>query len=217
MPGRILRCALAIVILLISPSPAHADMMGFWRWWDSLSGPGPFNGFVTDVPLVTYGRKAGALGSDPVIFFDPSGLDADQSRRPIKFGVQFGFLEAEQNNLPYVGRPAPGVRAIPIAATADVRVYKGIDVGSTIGLVRFSGDGFGFWRTTVTPRVSIAPVALLSRDWKRKYEAFQVRLFATSILGEIDAADFGAVGGFKGGNEILLGTTFTVNLLAFKN
>ena len=45
MSRRHLRFALPLVILLLCPTPAHADREGFWRWWDSLSGPGPFNGF----------------------------------------------------------------------------------------------------------------------------------------------------------------------------
>lgn len=108
--------------------------------------------------------------------------------------------------------------AIPISVTAD-RGFKrrpGIEVGAGIGAVRFTGDGFGFWRATLSPRISIAPASLLTGDRSRRNDAFKIAVFITALLGEFDAGDFGATGDFKGGNELLFGTTFTIDVLALK-
>lgn len=213
MKQRIRRCLFAIVIVLSSAPPAHADMMGFWRWWDSLSGPGPFNGLVVELNSHTVTRESGGIK----IHFDPAGELFLADRSALRVGFQLGVLKAEDNNLPYAdGRTPPGVWAIPISVTADRNLKPGIDVGAGLGVVRFTGDDFGFWRTTVSPRLSIAPASLLARNRSRQNEAFKIRLFFTAVLGEFDAGDFGAVGDFKGGNELLFGTTFSVDVLALK-
>jgi hypothetical protein len=205
MKLRALRCALAVVIVLISARPAHADMMGFWRWWESLSGPGPFNGLVVELSTSTIKRDGVHADPDGSIFLD--------SPASIRMGFQFGVLKAEDNPLDYGGRTPPGVWAIPIAVNFDRNIAKGFDVGAGIGLVRFTGDDFGLWRTIVSPRLSVAPVSLASRERSRKSEAFKIRFFYTWLIGELDAADFGAIGDFEGGNELLFGTTFTVDVL----
>jgi hypothetical protein len=214
MSPRLLRCALVILVLFAAPRPAHADMMGFWRWWDSLSGPGPFNGYAADIPLYTVYRPADRIQ----IEFDPFEDAALANPSSIKVGLQFGVLKAEDNNLPYAaGRTPPGVWAIPISVTADRRIVRGVDVGAGVGLVRFFGEGFGLTRATVSPRLSVAPASLLSDGpATRRTEAFKIRLFFTALLGEFDAGDFGATGDFKGGNELLFGTTFTIDVLALK-
>lgn len=217
MRRRVRECCLVVVFVLGGAVPASADMMEFWRWWDSLSGPGPWNGVMVDTRLFTHGYKLGEQGDAPRLFFDPRGVNTDESRgRPIRFGVQWGVLKAEKNKLPYVDRPAPGVWAIPISGTVDVRAIPGVDVGATLGVIRFTGDGFGFWRTTLSPRVIIAPGALGREAASDRQRAIQIVVTATGILGSFDAADFGAIGDFKGGNEVLWGTSIGVNLLALK-
>jgi hypothetical protein len=50
------RLVLVVLAVLAFAPPASAEL-GFFRWWDSLSGPGPFNGIVFDPVFVCHGTK----------------------------------------------------------------------------------------------------------------------------------------------------------------
>jgi hypothetical protein len=218
MKLHLLRMVVPTVLLLFcAPRVAHADEVGFWRWLDRLSGPGPCNGVILDQRLFSTGFRSGDhTQTTASTFFDPGGvaLDETRSRRPIMYGVQWGGLRCD-NELPYEGRSAPTVWAFPLAATADVRVHRGIDVGVTVGATGFVGDQFSTWRFTVGPRVSVSP-ALFVREPTRRHRALKLTITASSILGDLDASDFGASGDFKGGNEVLWGASLSLNLLSLR-
>jgi hypothetical protein len=210
-------CLVTLFAVLCCPPAATAGELGFWRWWDSLSGPGPFNGIAYDQPLFTYGTKRDRANDPKGTFLDLTGLEADPSTRPVSIGVEWAVLWAEENNLEYApprDQFVPGVQAIPIFGTVDVGVTRAFDAGAAIGFVRFRGDGFGFNEFAWGPRLTVRPLALFAKDADRIHELVQVRLFGTHIVGEITAEEFGAVGAFEGGHEWLWGTTVTVNLLA---
>lgn len=217
MSAQLIRSAIVLVLLLGVPHTASANVAGFWRWLDRLSGPGPCTGVVYDQRLFSNGFRTGEMQqTERETFFDPGGLALDESRttRPIMIGAQWGVLKCG-NELPYEGRPAPTVWAFPLAGTVDVRVHRAVDAGATVGLTGFVGDHFSVWRPTLSPRVTVFPFAFQA-DARRRDRWLQVRGTASAILGELDAADFDAVGDFKGGNEVLWGISFAVDLLALR-
>lgn len=210
------RTLVAILVVLFvcgTARPAQADMMAIWRWWDSLSGPGPCTGVVFDQRLFSRGQKTGT--AETATFFDP-GLRVDEnSRRPVKFGVQVGALKC-RNELPYADGSAPDVWAFPLAGTVDVRTIPAVDVGLTVGTTAFRGDGFSTWKLTLGPRVTLSPGVLFTQTPTRRHRALQITLTASTIVGDLTAADFGAIGDFKGGNEVLWSTSVSLNLLNLK-
>ena len=217
MSHRLPLCVAMLFVVLCCPMPATAGDLGFWRWWDSLSGPGPFNGIAYEQPLFTYGKKrdreTGATGP----FLDLTGMEADSRVRYVSFGLEWAVLWAEENNLEYApprDQFVPGVQAIPIFGTVDVRVARGLEAGAAVGFVRFRGDGFGFNEFAWGPRLTVRPLAVFAKEPTRMDELIQIRVFGTHLVGEFGAADFGATGSFVGGSEMLWGTTFTVNVLA---
>jgi hypothetical protein len=216
MRAQLIRSAMVLVLLLGVPHTATANVAGFWRWLDRLSGPGPCTGVVYDQRLFSNGFQVGAQQTERTTFFDPGGLALDEARtsRPIMIGFQWGVLKCG-NELPYEGRSAPTVWAFPLAGTVDLRVHRAVDAGASVGLTGFVGDDFTVWRPTVSPRVTIFPAAFV-REPTRRHRALLVRVTASTILGELDAEDFDAVGDFKGGNEVLWGLSFAIDLLALR-
>jgi hypothetical protein len=208
---------LSWALIAIAPGTAEAQRGGFWRWWDSLSGPGPFNGIVYDQSIYSLGMERGT--SVKTWFPDPTATKADPKRRYLRLGLQLGWLWAQKNPLTYAAprdQDPPGVNAMPFAATADVGVAKGIDVGAAVGGVRFSGDGFGFTKFALTPRLSIRPAVLFSDNPGRRHEVLEIRFFATMMPGTIEADDFGAIGSFRAEGELLWGTTIALNVFALR-
>ena len=218
MKRNLLRAIVPLVLLLLgTPGAAHANELGFWRWLDRLSGPGPCNGVIYDQQLFSSGATITGQNDGLKPFFDPGGLKLDETatRHPVRYGFQWGVFRCD-NKLPYVGREAPTVWAFPIAGTVDVGVFRGVDVGVTLGATGFVGDHFSAWQPTIAPRVTVAPAALFSREPSRRQRAVLLRVTASTILGELDAEDFGATGDFKGGNEVLWGVSLSLNVLALR-
>ena len=222
---RVLPGLLVAATLALCPTSAFALLDGgFFRWWDSLSGPGPFNGVVIDAMLVCYGSHfTGKPSPDPnvsndgyttEVFINPGCLQARRDRRRISVGLQWAALWSERNDLPYEsGRKAPQVKAYPFMIVAHYGLNKGIDVGAGVGVVKFSGDGFGFTRFIFEPRVSVRPFALLSKKPNPPLitDIIDLRVFATAIPGTIDAADFGATGSWRSEGEMQYGFSITFN------
>ena len=217
MRAQCVRLGIVLVLLLGVPHPAGANVAGFWRWLDRLSGPGPCTGVVYDQRLFSNGFRVGEVQqTQRETFFDPGGLALDETRtsRPIMIGAQWATLKCG-NELPYEGRSAPTVWAFPLAGTVDVRLHRAVDAGATVGVSGFVGDDFSVWRPTLSPRVTIFPAAFV-REPTRRHRALLFRVTASAILGELDAADFDAIGDFKGGNEVLWGISLSVDLLALR-
>ena len=217
MRAQWMRSAIVLVFLLGTPQAASANVGGFWRWLDRLSGPGPCTGVVYDQRLASNGFRLGdEQQTQRKTFFDPGGVALDETKttHPVMVGFQWGVLKCA-NELPYEGRSAPTVWAFPIGGTVDVRVHRAIDAGATVGVTGFIGDDFSVWRPTLSPRVTIFPAAFV-REPTRRHRALLFRVTASTILGELDAADFDAIGDFKGGNEVLWGISVAVDLLALR-
>jgi hypothetical protein len=223
MRSSIVRSALVLVILLGLPRPAHADLMSFWEWLDRLSGPGPWVGFVSEWnPLVLGATKEAvtAAGSGPAVKtfeFDPYGTKISQRDFHFRLGPQVGYLRALYNDQDYGGLEPPAANAFVFGATFDAGI-KGVEAGLAAGWVRFYGDGFGFTKATIQPRITVYPLVAFTKDFAdRRLEGLYVRVGANRIIGEITAADFGAIErGQDMGDEWMWSLVIGVNPFAFK-
>ena len=223
---RLLPILVVAGVLAALPAPASAAFGGgFFRWWDSLSGPGPFNGIVLDAMFVCYGTHF-APGADPNapdpkyatdVFIDAGCLNARRDRRRVSVGVQWAAAWSEENNLVYPDRgKAPQVKAYPFLIVAHYGLNKGMDAGLGVGVVKFSGDGFGFSRFIIEPQLSVRPFALLSKSENPplRAEVLDLRFFMTGIPGSMTAADFGATDTWSSDGEFQYGFSITFNALA---
>ena len=189
--------------LFCAPRPAHADLMSFWEWLDRMSGPGPWVGVVSEWNPGVWGATKDAVtaaGSGPAVKtlnFDPKGMIISQRDFHVRFGPQIGYLRALYNDQDYGGAEAPGANAFVFGATVDAGA-KGIEAGIAAGWVRFFGDGFGFTKATIQPRITVYPFVALAKDKTRAYadprsDGIYIRIGANRIIGNITAADFGAI------------------------
>jgi len=230
MRQRLIPCLFVLVICMGSPQGAAAGELGFWRWWDSLSGPGPFQGLLLHEVFVCYGvDQSPGASTKPHTFLSAGCYDADRSRFRVAFGVEWAHLTGD-SNLPYApprDQNPPQVNAYPFHITTNFGIAKvpWVDFGAGVGFVRFSGEGFGFNRFAFGPRVTIKPLALIprlaphrTRNWNAKQrnrlEAFQFRYSGTAIPGAMEASDFGAIGNFRSPSEWLNGYVLVFDGLA---
>lgn len=234
MRVHIIRSTVIVLILLCTPRPAHADLMSFWEWLDRLSGPGPWVGVVSEPNPFVCGGVTKAMIRDPSSTTDkkPCVIDVfgnivSQRDFHIRFGPQVGFLKALNNDLDYGGVEAPSAKAFVFGVTVDAGA-KGIEFGVAYGGVHFFGEGFGFTKPTLQPRVTLYPLIWLKRmdpgntPQNNEYtdalaDAVYVRIGANRIFGEITPGDFGALSApEKMGDEWLWSITISVNPFAFK-
>jgi hypothetical protein len=189
---------LALGLVAVDARPASAQ--GFWRWLESLSGPGPSHGWGLEVPLLCTGVRTlpeatgvrllgcGQRGPTPV---------------PVTVGLSASFLRGD-NTLDYApGTPADRIDRVSISTVTgfvDVGIHPAFDVGFGAGLMRI-GDlpVASFTRLVLQPiRVAWKPLAMsrtgdARRDYRREF--LVIRFDATLIPGGLVAEDFGAVPG----------------------
>jgi hypothetical protein len=197
----------SIVVLLFclfcAPRTAHADLMSFWEWLDRMSGPGPWVGVVSEWNPGVWGATkeavaaAGTGRAVKTLEFDKFGTAISQRDFHVRYGPQIGYLRALYNDLDYGGAEPPAANAFVFGATLDAGA-KGVEAGIAAGWVRFFGDGFGFTKTTIQPRITIYPFVALAKDKARAYadprsDGIYIRIGANRIIGNITAADFGAI------------------------
>lgn len=198
---------LAAVMVALFPAPAHAVMgAGFWRWWDSLSGPGPFQGGAFDADVVCIGHNEITDEPDRVFLFQCWQVERDAH---FSLGTDIGVLRG-RNNLDPAGS---SVVALPVFAAAKYG-NRHFDVGADIGFIHFSSEGAGVTEFAWGPRLTIRPITFFSK--KPAAQALNVRWFATNIPGTLTGADFGfPASTWTGGNEWLEhGFAITVDILA---
>lgn len=224
MRVQLLRWGMVVAFVILLPQQAHADLMGFWRWFDGLSGPGPFKGFVSEPSIIAYGKTKKAIeiqGADAKSerVLDLMGTEISHSHTYFRFGGQWGILASSHNNQDYGDRPAPTVWANPFAATFDVG-WRGIEGGVAAGVVRFHGDDFSFWRGYLSPRAAVYPLLLFKPNYQQRWrEVLQLRAGWAGVLGDIKATDFGAIEKVppqKMGNELMPSVSVSVNVLALQ-
>ena len=211
-----------IVVLLVlaaaAPREAAADMLDFFRWWDSLSGPGPWIGLGYQSSLQNIGVLRTEKEDNPRhSFFDPSGLRTNPRALYYKFGAELGVLWTDDSDLEYApGVDPPKAYAFPILGTFDVG-RNGLEGGVGVGFLRLSALDRGKWHFVFEPRFTVKPFVLANRNNENKewHEMLAARFYLTRI-GEINPADFGAIGPADAGSEWVPGITFSVNVLAIR-
>ena len=193
------RLALMVVILVGTPRLADAGLLSFWEWLDRLSGPGPWVGVVSEWnPLVLGATKeavasAGSGVAPKMFVFDPGGTKISQRDFHLRIGPQLGYLRALYNDQDYGGAEPPKANAFVFGATFDAGA-KGVEAGVAAGWVHFYGDGFGVTKATIQPRITIYPLVAFTRDYAdKRLDGLFVRIGANRIIGELTAADFGAI------------------------
>jgi hypothetical protein len=214
----------AAVLVAAIPRPAYADL-GLLRWFDRLSGPGPFTGLFADVNFLCIAKKADASAKSAwAVRVDldcrtarREAVDRKQKPRVLSIGAQVAALSGP-NHLTYAApldqAPAPDVRAYPVMGTMTYALHRTLDVGAGIGLVHFTGRGFGFSRFAIEPQATFKPLMLFAPDDRPSaLEVLQLRFNVTGLIGQIEAEDFGAVSGLTPkSSEWLKGFTIIVNV-----
>jgi len=204
---------LAAVLVSFVPAPAHAAMgAGFWRWWDSLSGPGPFQGVALQADVACYGTND--YSTDKAIgwvsIFNCFKVERELH---ITVGTEIGRLHG-RNNLDPNGT---SVLAVPVFATAKVG-NRYIDAGVDLGFIHFGAENGGTNVFALGPRVALRPLALSSSRFSksRRARALEIRAFTTRIPGTLTASDFGVPqSSWTGGHEWLNnGLTITIDVLS---
>ncbi|HXW05862.1 MAG TPA: hypothetical protein VD833_11560 [Vicinamibacterales bacterium] len=211
---RRLPCLFVVVIALITPPDAAADRLGFWRWWDGLSGPGPFYGWDYELPLQTWGTKRDAPTTGRTVFFDPSGLEHDPNRLHLTAGFEVAVMWTDRSDLQYpAGVSPPKVYAFPVTGTVDVGI-RGVLGGVGVGAVKLSGPQTGQWHGLFEPRLTIRPFVVAAGERaQRWHELLQARVYFSRV-GGIVPSDFGAIGDAEEDAEWVPGVTLSVNVLA---
>jgi hypothetical protein len=206
MRHSIVRCLVLAAVLLSSfPAPAHAAMgAGFWRWWDSLSGPGPFQGAAFDADIVCIGDNVFRDKPDRVSLLDCWQVE---QKLHLSLGTDIGVLRG-RNNLDPQGS---SVTALPVFGAARVGNHK-FDAGVDVGFIHFSAENAGANVFAWGPRLTIRPFAFLSE--RPVARVVNVRWFATNVPGTLTGADFGVpTSTWTGGNEWLEhGFAITIDL-----
>lgn len=179
--------------LLLAPSTAQAQV-----WWDfieSLSGPGPFQGFGF------YVRVACGTGGDV-----RRGLEImwahecfDDSRSDIRYVVEVrGLFPGSDDTRPRLLVSPADTRPVGIRkwdGVASYRVLPSLDVGAGGGAIKFTGEDVNEqWRPTIIPfSVTYTPLALA--DASHRYgRIFRIHLETVYIPFGFTGADWGQPG-----------------------
>ena len=202
-------CVCVVAMLLSSVRVASAGEWDFLWWLEQLSGPGPFLGWRVTEPVLCYGVKADAQ-QDPFTLdtgtptLYPAKLTCGRVARRLvwaKVGVRVGRATGD-NNLQYgqfLSDDQKKVTVWDFGAVVDVSLRPYIDVGSGIGILRFSGkpipgSDFGFSKIALEPiRVTVRPLAIgdrVSNDWR---EILELRYTSMLVPDGFDDDDFEAL------------------------
>jgi hypothetical protein len=192
----------AIGTTVVSPRPASAQ--GIWRWFESLSGPGPSHGYGFELALICHGnKKTSAIAAEstassertwfPHVSCGPLARD----RVRVSIGLSASWLSGE-NTLEYAAGPQPDVDITTWIGFVDIGVHRAIDLGVGAGVIQFGNLPVNsFSRFAFQPvRVSVKPLALkVSADAKTNYrrEFIVLKYEATMLADRLEAIDFGAV------------------------
>jgi hypothetical protein len=213
MPKTLRALVFVLVVHLGTPGLAAASGWDIIRWFDRLSGPDGFN-TIWGLELTPFCRGDVSGVQDFDATFNCHRMDRSKLR--IEIGGRIARLDG-RNTLPYPpGVTPPDVHAVPVMAVVNVGLPRGflgfsrwdvVEPGAAIGLVRFYGEGYGFNRFAVEPRVTFKPLLLFGRPTtpreQQLLEVVQVRLSGVAIPGSIRAADFNATGSFRAGSEFI--------------
>jgi hypothetical protein len=212
-------------MLACTARSASAGEWDFLWWLEQLSGPGPFKavaGLNITQPIACYGVKANraeeavamSVGT-PEFFPDFTCGRAARQRVWVRFALRVSRATGD-NTLQYAVPLTGDERKVTVwgfGVIADVALRTYLDLGTSVGLTRYSGQPFdSFSRFTIEPiRVTFKPLAVGERvDWRWR-EFLELRYTASAFPAGFNDADFRALSGtFQSRKEIQ--STFAVIL-----
>jgi hypothetical protein len=177
--------------LILAPSVAQAQV-----WWDfieSLSGPGPFQGFGG------YWRVACSKANTFRAAWDVDWTCWNDSSSEIRHIVEVRglFPASDDSRARLVVSPADTrqVRASKVDAVASIRVLPSLDIGAGGGFIRFTGEDVNDdLRATIIPlSLTYTPLALMGST-KGTGRLLRIRLETMYIPFGFTGADWGQPG-----------------------
>ncbi len=176
---------------LCCPAGAYAQS-DFLDWLDSLSGPGPFQGFTVGMRTVCARDNAGKLDTGWCI------ADTDPNIKTV-MNVEFGWATTGKQ-LRFSDAPGDApVHASRLNVTYMYRVSPMLDVGVGIGGLMLSGDGFtNQLHPIFTPAtVTFTPFGMLRGPTSAKWgRVLRIKFSDRYIFGDLKAVDFGSVSSY---------------------
>jgi len=142
------------LVCIASASPAAAQAWGR-GWFEQLSGP-EFRTWEHKYPIACVWDSAGLRW----FFQTPERTTQDHRLVCLDVGLSYGSnKDREENGLIGV-RLLEGNILLPFERVLTNRHFFEAQVG--LGAIRFQGDDFEEWRFTLSPRVVIKPLKLIS-------------------------------------------------------
>jgi hypothetical protein len=196
----------ALLLILVLPSPARADLMWFLDFLDRLSGPGPFVGHGFQFSLFCVTNQGRPLGP-----WDCVSLADDQVkgyRSVVKVGPNFSWARGLDNDLVYAGRPTEEQKEVNLrtyGVAGDVMPWDRLGVTVRYSRFEFCGE------------LVQSPDRCLRRNAFGVGPIFRVRIgrrlkavvtpIARFNIGPFTPQDFGAVGPPLGDDRVKLNVT----------
>ena len=163
--------------LLCCASPASAQGWGR-EWFERLSGPGPFAGIGLQSPV---GCRWDTPGEQKFYWFfqTPEGmaeLKGDQSRSgqirdetsTRRFCIDFQYSSATNQDSGSIGligiRTLEGRVGFPLEERGLPYWVAAFEPSAAVGAIRFEGAGFGEWRLTISPEITVKPLKFIHPD-----------------------------------------------------
>ena len=178
---------LGLLMFCSATQARAAGWMDFWDYLDSLSGPGPFNGFGMEGPIICdngAGPTVKCYGRDPRV---------GENRRRYDIGPDVSFLKGQINDhLVYpIGTTDDQKHVNALTYGAHANIWFPHHLGATVRVtrVRFSGPLVrdGSLSSTI---FSVGPVFRIPLN--RTFEV-DITPLAQFGLGPFSVSDFGAV------------------------
>jgi len=210
MTTRRIRWAVPVFALLLVACVPR-DALAFWGWIEDLSGPGPFWGYQFSFDRLFCVMKSGDGGEAGWTHI--SGGDganavacmSDTDRVRAFMSVEYTDVKSgETDQFPHAVAWR-GLRPIVF-----YRLHESIDAGVGLGLNRFSGTGFGFWRFSVPIRARFYAPGLKSGS---RWRAINLAVQADFLPQKITTTDFLAPAGPDMGNEVVPSVFLNVDVL----
>ena len=210
MTTRRIRWAVPVFALLLVACVPR-DALAFWGWIEDLSGPGPFWGYQFSFDRLFCVMKAGDTGQAGWTRIS-SGDDAnavacmsDSDRVRAFLSVEYTDAKSgETDQFPHA------VAWRGLRPMLFYRLHESIDAGVGLGLNRFSGTGFGFWRFSLPMRARVYAPGLKSGS---RWRAINLAVQADFLPQKITTADFLAPAGPDMGNEVVPSVFVNVDVL----
>ena len=166
----------AVLTLIVLGFAAPASAQGWGReWFEKLSGPGPFAGLGLQFPVACQWNTPG----DKKFYWyfqtpegmaeqrgdrSGGGLRDEASTRRLCIDAQ--YTSASNEDSAQVGlialRVIEGRVGFPLEARSLPWWVAAFEPSAAVGAIRFEGAGFGEWRFTLSPEITLKPLKFIS-------------------------------------------------------